>query len=425
MKKTTTNNLIANSIKREHERLAILKISIPVHAGHTKISEALRLVYSEALTSGCGKFTRDAFQDILSLNGATLSVHSEDDTIEVNVRSLDTSLPTILKLLECMVADPIFSASELVRIKKHVRNSLTLAREDARLISYQQFINALVADTDRRYQTPIETIMARVSKVSLSDLRKFHQELFKYTWTYTCAGSAGSISKINKVMRKIGTGVTSQSLVSVSLPLPPLSGRFVLLTDIPHKQNIEFSIGAQLPLYPTEREYAAFIFGMSVLALQGGFSGRLMSTVREKEGLTYMIYGKTEKGTRVEYGFWRIMTFFSPKDAVRGITSTLRELRRMHTEGITEDELRRFKAILKTRMALREDSLLKQVGELHARSEAGITETDYNNFKNAIEEMTVEEVNTVMNKYLNAEHVVVSGAGPIKGVQRDIESFRS
>jgi zinc protease len=209
--------------------------------------------------------------------------------------------------------------------------------------------------------------------------------------------------------------------VSATLPVP--EKREVLLVDIPNKQNIEFSVGGVLPLYPTDPEYRAFTFGMSVLGLQGGFSGRLMSTVREKEGLTYSIYGKPEKATKTEQGFWRIMTFFNPKDAVRGITSTLTQVEKMRKQGITEDELVRFKAIIETRIALKEDSLLRKLAELQNWREAGLTEEEYQLYRNDIANMTVERVNGAMKKYLDPKKIAISGAGPVSKVRKDLERF--
>ncbi len=146
-----------------------------------------------------------------------------------------------------------------------------------------------------------------------------------------------------------------------------------------------------------------------------------MSIVREKEGLTYNIYGSIDGITLSEEGYWRIGTFFNPKDAACGITSTIREIARINKSGITEDELKRFKQILNTRYSLIEDSLLKKVRESHSLKVAGIDEAAYAGFKSAIQKLTVKEVNAAIAKYVRPDALIVSGAGPIQTCAKDIE----
>jgi predicted Zn-dependent peptidase len=145
--------------------------------------------------------------------------------------------------------------------------------------------------------------------------------------------------------------------------------------------------------------------------------------VREKEGLTYGIYGRAEGVGMHEQGYWRIFTFFAPKDVVKGITSTLREIQAIHEHGITDNELKRFKAILNTRYALIEDSLFKKVQDAHARAVAGVSDAMYTEFRNALQAMRPSDVHEAMQTYLRPDTLVISGSGPIHGVKNNIQAF--
>ncbi|HEU4677491.1 MAG TPA: insulinase family protein [Candidatus Paceibacterota bacterium] len=412
MRKPTTHGM--SEIVRDGERLALLRASIPVPAGSAE-AEARALAYAEALLSGAGPYSRHGLLDALGFLGASVRVGAGDGLISISVDTVDTSLQKTLTLLSHIVTRPHFSSSELTRIKKHVANALELSLEDARGRAYEGFVNAFLEPTDRRYVQPLADVMKALARVTPKDLRRLHDAVRASAWNVVLGGSEESVRRMRRSLSALSIATVSSSHPHTGRTVR--GGRTLALVDIPHKQNIEFSIGGPLSLRPTERAYAAFVFGMSVLGIHGGFTGRLMSIVREKEGLTYSIYANVEKATTSEDGFWRIATFFNPKDAERGIRSTLREIERIRTDGITEDELRRFKSILATRFALRDDSLVRRVGETLGRMNAGLTEAEHAAQREALLSLSVDEVNDAMRTHLSRSFIVIGGAGPVAKVE--------
>ena len=69
-----------------------------------------------------------------------------------------------------------------------------------------------------------------------------------------------------------------------------------------------------------------------------GFTSRLMSTVRDKEGLTYHI-GASVADDTFNDGDWRINATFAPSLLDKGLASTQRELLRWSQDGVTAAEL--------------------------------------------------------------------------------------
>ena len=406
----------------EKAGFSLFELSVRTNTPHTKESEALYLVYTEALLAGCGKYSKDAFIDQLTLLGSDIRITTTHDTIHFSLRSRNENLKKTLELFSLILKEPTFNTKEIARIKTHLKNNLTLLKEDARAQSHDNFVNTLVLKDDRRFTYEIDTTRSEVDKITRAHLVSLHKELSRCHWQYTCGGSEDTCAIVEKTLQNL-KGKPSPQSVQKSIPSLKLKKTELKLVDIPQKQNIEFSIGGALPILSNDPEYPAFVFGISVLGIAGGFSGRLMSTVREKEGLTYGIYVHAEGVTSYEMGFWRVGTFFSQKDTVQGITSTLREIKKICTKGITDDELKRFKAILKTRSALTEDSLIKKVREAHSYSQAGFSLSDFDAFKASIQSLTKAKVNSTLKKYLNPKAITISGAGPISKVKKDIQKF--
>jgi zinc protease len=195
------------------------------------------------------------------------------------------------------------------------------------------------------------------------------------------------------------------------------------LHDVPGRQNIDFSIGLPIPITIHHPDFLPLSFGIAVLAKWGGFAGRLMSTVREKEGLTYGIYGRLESFHGDEQGFFRIMTFFAPDKAVHALTSTFREISKLYTSGITQKEFNAFQTILLTQQQLLNDSLGRLLGDLHSYHCHGFTIHEMHMHKAQLQHITRTEVNRAIKTYLNPKEMYVSGAGPVAGVQKDLEQW--
>jgi zinc protease len=420
MKKATHKNVEVTHVVREDAHLVHALISIPLFETYNTKEEATLTVLSEMLTSGSGKYTREGFTDALLNLGATLKVSCGEGELTIILTATETEIKKVLSLLTLMLKNPRFEAKELVRIKKHSRNMLPLLLEDARSRAYDTFVSHVVHPQDIRFEVAPNILVEMIQNISLSDVKKLHKKLLMRNRTVTIGGSPASVALVEKMLKT----KNGEHAPHVYFENQNISNREVFLINIPHKQNIEFTLGAPLPLLPTDTEYPAFIFGMNVLGLQGGFAGRLMSTVREREGLTYSIYGKVDGVSKTQHGFWRIMTFFNPKDAMKGVTATLREVSLMQKKGITKSELVRFKAIMNTRRALKQDSLIAQISELHSLKLLEITPSEYDSLYTAIANLTVEEVNKVMKKYLDVERIVVSGAGPVKSIEKELQTFQ-
>ncbi|MCF7816045.1 MAG: insulinase family protein [Candidatus Pacebacteria bacterium] len=413
-----TNGVSAVRIIRDNERLAVCKISIPNKDAHSPKNDVLRTIYSELLLSGSKDFSRETLHDALAKLGSEICVHADAKNISISLDALDITLTKTLKILTNVIIFPTFKDSELKQVKEHLINSLVLEKENARSRAHQQFVSALTSVDDFRHPFSIDTLISEVAQINRDDIKAFHTSLWRQNWLLTSGGTDKTCATIENIVINIRRCDDTQ-VMEAPIKLTGLSvSRCTLsLIDIPHRQNIEFSIGNVLPLFRSDPDFPAFSFGFNVLALPG-FSGRLMSTVRAKEGLTYSIYGYIESCTLSEQGFWRIVTFFSPKDVEKGIMSTTREITRMCEKGMSNDELRRFKAILHTRFVLAEDSLLKKVSEAHSLSLIGFSQQDFTKYKQDIENMTVAKVNTAMKKYLSPKAIVFSGAGPTQSITK-------
>lgn len=425
-KETQQERISGVSITNANEKIFHAIISINIHTeGKNVHREALSLIYSNMLLSGCNGYTRKDFLNAVNLLGASISVSIHNDVLTFTLQCLHMHKKKLLSLFSSMLKTPSFSASEIKRVALVLCNELEESKEDAKAESFRTFINTLYDASDKRYNSLDAKLFGEIRNIKKSDLTNFHDDVLGKKWLYTLIVDEKKRNETVKLLTDLRGFFEDTDKTVLNSKRKHLVKTQIVATPIPSKQNIELSIGASLPLSQDDPQYHAFVFGLNVLGKWGGFAGRLMSTVREKEGLTYGIYARTETATRLEGGHWRIMTFFAPDKLIQGVTSTLYQTRKIAAKGITEDEYKRFMDILETQETLLQDSLIKNASLIHSFLLRSYSYAEIKEYKNNRRNVTLEQVNKALKKYLDVTNIVISTAGPVASTEKELKRLIS
>lgn len=403
-------------------KMFLLTLSVDLHRSYTATDDALEYVYSDALLAGAGTLSREEFLDALNKTGGSISVKIFHSILTISICAQIGHVATIHKLLKALMAEPSFTAPELTRIKKNVHNDLELQKENARGQAHRTLENALFGKGDRRQSASVTLLQTNVAKITKQQLIALHERALSEPWTVTQSGTKASIASTIQLLVALKGKRKPDTATPAHAP-KVLEKRLIVTESIPSKHNVEFSIGGPLPLTLHHPDYLPFVFGLAVLGKWGGFAGRLMSTVREKQGRTYSIYARTESVYGSESGYWRIMTFFAPDKAMTGVNSTLREISSIAKKGVTDGEMKRFRNILNTQQLLLNDSLLSSLNDLHGYLSEGFTLDQIAEYKARLLNVTKAEVNAALKKYLDPGALIISAAGPVVGIKKELESL--
>jgi zinc protease len=395
-------------------------ITVDCHSRDGATTKAIQLLYKDLITAGCTGLSRTEFQNKVDALGADISFSISNDVLTISVSSLSANFKPVITLLQKTMVSPTFTARELRRAKETLQNQLTEAKEDSKNACLRNFKSALFLPSDRRSSPTIDETISVIHDVNRSDLNRFNQTTRSSYLTCSISGTTQNCKDFAKVIESIQTVAERPHETHSHIQVRP---KRLVLEDIPSKQNIEFAIGSTLSITAHDEDFIALTLGLAVLGKWGGFTGRLMSTVREKEGLTYGIYAKTEGAFADETGYWRVMTFFSPEKSIEGLSSTFRELNKLVQKGITTEELRRFKVILGTQQSLLQDSPLDQLKFLHNLQKQNMTPADALNQQEMLQQLTKKQVNQAIKKYIDPDALTISAAGPVHTVKKEMHTF--
>lgn len=121
---------------------------------------------------------------------------------------------------------------------------------------------------------------------------------------------------------------------------------------VPEKPNASVTIGGH-QIFPTATDdFIALIIATSVFGGRG-FTGHLMQTVRERDGLTYGVYATLETATAAVRGTWEVDAIFGKENVAKGIDAIRKELAVFLAKGLTDERIEQHRTELLGRAAIR------------------------------------------------------------------------
>lgn len=150
---------------------------------------------------------------------------------------------------------------------------------------------------------------------------------------------------------------------------------------------------------------------MNYILGAGGFSSRLMDSIRDKQGLAYGIMSHFD--ARLMPGAFFINLQTRTDVTNQAIMGVLAEIKGMRDAPVTDQELNEAKSFIIGSFPLRVDSSAKLANVL-AQVELYNLGLDYfTNYPKAIEKVTKEDVLRVAKQYLDPQHYALVVVGSI------------
>jgi len=177
-------------------------------------------------------------------------------------------------------------------------------------------------------------------------------------------------------------------------------------------EQVQICVG--VPSHPIshERRYAAYVLNT---LLGGGMSSRLFQNVRERQGLVYAIF--SELNPYRDTGCLSVYAGTSKASATKVVESIVSEFRKLKTDIVSPEELRRAKDQLKGSLMLSLESSTARMSNL-ARQEMyfdhfyGLDELIAK-----IEAVTADELQELANTFFQTDSVAVTILGNLNGLR--------
>lgn len=373
-------------------------------------NEEIPNLTTQMLSKGTIKNDKLKFAEKLEEFGVLLKVNSSKSSINISFMCLKKDIKSVLGLLAEELEFPLFDAQEFALLKTQIINGLKQNLLDPASQGSIALSQNLYYKGHPNYRVDTEEAIKNIEVITLEDLKLFHKTYFGSSDMHLVAvGDVDSLElyrSINNTFKswKSGTPIKSNA---------PKLGKINSITKvitIPQKSIANMYIGQYTGIERSHLDFIPLFIGTNVLG--GGFSGRLMQTVRDRDGLTYGIFAR-HSGDINSGGYWNVQATFNPSLFQKGLDGTLFEINKWVIDGISDKELATnktniigsFKVGMATTSGLAR-TILNFV-------EQGLDPSYIDQYTKDIDIVTLEQVNDAIRKYIHLDKLVIIKSGSL------------
>ncbi len=286
-------------------------------------------------TGGTKDIQSDTLDALMEHYAITISLSLSETMLNLKAQFLSQYTDTALYILDQILFHPAF---EKEKIEKE--RGITIQRIQHRFDNPEPVLG--VAFKKVMYPEGANSRLSSeksINAITREDLIAFHKTIFR-TENAMLAVS-GDFEK-SSMMKKLETIFPQSTKDAKITKFPAITINPAVKFVVVHKEISQAYVRLGLPFLtrPNPDYYAMSLFNL-VLG-SGGFTSRLVTSVRSDAGLTYSISSRA--GTNYIFPATFYITFFTKHaTANQAIDLTLKEVQKIVSEGITKDELKNAK----------------------------------------------------------------------------------
>ena len=380
-------------------------------SGQSEVAAAV----AELIDKGSKTLTREQIEDRLDKLKTQLAVSASAGRVTLTLASRREHLPAAIALIGDLLRNPLFPADALLERTRQSLTGIEQRRKEPNVVA-QNAVARLVNTYPRgdvRYARTFEEMVEDVNAVSVDRLRAFHARFYGATNAeFAAVGDMDEAAVKAALQAAFADWKSPRAFARVPQPLVPVRPeRLLLLT--PDKQNAYMLVRLGVPLTDTDADYPAFTLANHIFG--SGGSSRLWKRIRESEGLSYSVGSSVQWNNLDANSPWQASAIYAPQNRAKIETAFQEEIARALKDGFTAQELAEAKSsvIAFRRLSRAQDAGV--AGALASNLYLGRSFVIAAQVDAAIEQLTLEQVNAALRKYLTPERFVSAFAGDFKG----------
>ncbi|MEW6684411.1 MAG: pitrilysin family protein [Nitrospirota bacterium] len=370
-----------------------------------------------ALTAGLltkGTTSRSAVEiaEAVDFIGGTLTADAEDDSSSISLTTLKKDLRVALSLMTDVVLNPSFPPTEVDRLRRETLSAIQAEKDDPGAVAEKAF--APLVFGPHPYGRPVEGLETTVPTLTREEAVAFHRTYYRPNNAVLVLVGDLTLREARRVAKNAFGAWEPKPVPTVAVPaLPPVGERRVSLIEKDLTQATVLL--GHLGIARTDPDFYA-VTVMNYILGGGSFSSRLMSRIRDNEGL---VYGISSGYDAKQYpGAFSVGLQTKTESAPAAIRAVLEEITKLRAEGATAAELEAAKNYLAGSFPLRYETNARMAILLGYVELYGLGLTYFEDYPNKIRAVTLDDVRRVASARLDPLRyvlVVVGKTGDIAG----------
>ena len=384
----------------------IMRLDFVFEAGKAYAYNPLTAIATMALvTEGTTKHTAQEIANFLNFRGITIERTLDSlntcFTIYLPNKYLDELLPLLREIFIC----PTFPKNEFEIYLNKKKQEFEKQQQKTSYIASVTCIKELFGNDG-----PFSKYLSAddFDNITVDDVHAFHKQF--YNWDNCRIFLAGNITpdNIDSLNSTFGDIVFDKTHTPIE-PKSPAIQPVIRSINMPAAVQTSIRIGKIINLPWNSMEFAKVMVANNLLG--GYFGSRLMMNVREDKGYCYGIFSSIQVERNVIYMI--ISTEVGTDVTQAAVDEIFNEIRRLQSELVSDDELQRAKSYMIGDFMRSVDGVYELLERQRSFFTSHCNDTFTQNYLNAIENTTAEEIMALAKKYFKTDEFVQITVGNI------------
>jgi zinc protease len=391
----------------EQRALPMISIELLIDAGARYDGggqEGLANLAARLLTYGTKRRSALQISDALDFIGASLSTGCSENLASVSMTMLKKDLSTGLALLAEVLTQSTFPQEEIERQKQSIVASLKARDEEPGDIAERRFAAALFPNSP--YGRPVEGTESSVRAISQKGLREFYERYYRPNRTIMAVVGDVTAKEIGEALNQAFSS-WKKGEPGGKVLVPSVTGAPTSIRVNKELTQANIIMGHEGVTRGNPDYYAIQV--MNNILGGGGFSSRVVDSIRNERGLAYSVstYFSADKS----HGTFQLVMQTKNDSTREAMRIAREEIERIRRELVSEQELNDAKDYLTGSFPLRLDTNRK-VANFLAQVEFFQLGLDYpDRYGDFIGKVTREDVLRVAKRYLQPEKLITVVVG--------------
>jgi zinc protease len=370
---------------------------------------------AQAARRGAGRRSGAAIDDLVESLGADLGGGVEEDVSIAGLSAPVDALPRLVEVLADVAARPAFASAEFERLRRRERAELAHDADEPGTVADRALLGAVYGD--HPYGHAVEGRGRDLAHLRRVDAVSFHRRwIGPGAALLVVAGPVDPDRTLAEAGRRFGRWKPGG-------PPPEIGpavrrGRRVVVVDKPDATQAQIRVaGVAIPRASADW----FPAQLANAILGGGFTSRLVESIRVNRGLSYGVRSRFAAG-RVA-GMFAVSSFTKNETAGELVSVAFDEMERFAGDGPTDEEVSRAAGYLAGLFPLgleTHDQWADRIGDAWV---FGYDLSEVREHAQRIRRVTAAEAREVASRHLPITDGVVLAVGPARQLERQLARF--
>lgn len=375
---------------------------------------------ADMLMMGAKNYTREQISDQLDILKAKGGFSSNPQAVLASFETTRENLPKLISLIHEVLTTATFPEKEFELLKSQQLTLLTSSITQPRSLAFSSFYTALNKSPkgSLHYYYPIEEKISTLKSTKLSDVKKLYSDVMGASNVQIgIAGDFDSAAITKLIFDKFSSWKNPSPYQYTTFPFQDVE-KVLQEIETPDKKNAVFVAGKNIPITNNHEDAAAMHVATRIIG-GGSLSSRLADRIRKKDGLSYGVGAVARIPNMDKNGQWIAYAISAPQNTEKVEAAFKEEMTKVFNDGVTNEELTSaIDSLLDEAKVSRSDNqtLARSVRDLLFENSSIENEIE---FQKKLRNVTVDQVNAVIKKYLSTDDMTIIKAGDFANATKE------